>query len=153
MKHSKDYKRWQQMQKEVSFKLAEFNRNRTTEKVILALKSLKRSKKVLTIDLVSKMAGISRKTFYNREDLMAMVKEAQSLHQDKLNPQLKPKKSTIQEERFIALRKENLKLNEDMKKVLEQNMHLTRKLMDLERRLERIFEQQKPKALKEHSTV
>lgn len=32
-------------------------------------------------------------------------------------------------------------------------MHLTRKVMDLERRLEQIFEQQKPKVLKGHSTV
>lgn len=64
------------MQKEDSFNLAEFNRNRTTEKAILALESLKRSKKELSIDLVAKMAGISRKTLYNRDDLMTMVKEA-----------------------------------------------------------------------------
>jgi hypothetical protein len=153
MKCSKEYKRWRQMQKEASFNLAEFNRNRTTEKVILALKSLKRSKKEITIDLVSKTASISRKTLYNRKDLMAIVKETQSLQQDKLNPQLKPKKSTIQEEKLIALRKENLKINEEMKMLMEQNIHLTRKVMDLERRLERIFEQQKPKVLTGHTTV
>ncbi len=140
------------MRKEVSFNLAEFNRNRTTEKVILALTSLKKSKKEITIDLVSKTARISRKTLYNREDLMAIVKETQSLQQDKLNPQLKPKKSTIQEERLLALRKENLKINDEMKMLMEQNIHLTRKVMELERRLERIFEQQKPKILNGHTT-
>lgn len=127
------------MRHEANFNLAEFNRKRTTEKVVLALKALKKSKKEITIDLVSKMAGISRKTLYNRED-MIMVKEAKSLQHDKINSQPKPKKSTIQEERIASLRKENLKLNEEMKRLLEQNMHLTR-TMDLERRLERIYEQ------------
>ncbi|KIV51570.1 hypothetical protein AM501_29370 [Aneurinibacillus migulanus] len=129
------------MRHEANFNLAEFNRKRTTEKVVLALKALKKSKKEITIDLVSKMAGISRKTLYNREDLMIMVKEAKSLQHDKINSQPKPKKSTIQEERIASLRKENLKLNEEMKRLLEQNMHLTRTVMDLERRLERIYEQ------------
>ncbi|WP_156182436.1 hypothetical protein [Paenibacillus algorifonticola] len=84
---------------------------------------------------------------------MTRVKEAQSLHKDKINPQLKPNKSTIQQERLLALRKETLKLNEEMKMLLEQNVHLTRKVMDLERRLERIFEQQQPKVVSRHSTV
>ncbi|MCU6791904.1 hypothetical protein OB236_07175 [Paenibacillus sp. WQ 127069] len=115
--------------------LAERNRLRTTEKVQNALESFKRSKKVLNIAEVSKKAGITRKTLYNREDLMALVRESQALIKDKTKPDRNnEKKMSVQEKRLLVLRNENKRLKEEQKLLLEQNKILTEQAIDLQQR-------------------
>jgi predicted transcriptional regulator len=117
--------------------LAEKNRLRTTEKVIDAIKKLKKDKGNITISSVCQKANISRKTIYNRPDLKAMVMEASSLKSDMedLKNQKVTDKGYTQAERLKHLREKNKKLIEDKKEILEQNLILTKKVTELQNRL------------------
>lgn len=117
--------------------LAEQNRLRTTEKVVEALEKLKKGKAPITIKSVCEKAEIARKTIYNRPDLKAMVEEAQSLQND-LSSQNKAenkKRGSLQAERLNKLIEANKALKDDKKKLLEQNMILTKRITQLENRL------------------
>jgi len=129
--------------------VAEKNRLKTTEKVTKALETLKKGKKMFTIEDVAEKAQISRRTLYNREDLMELVRESRSLMEDKLNPKKKVEETkgdtqSVQETRLYKLREQNKSLKEDKRKLLEQNLILTQKLTDLERKYasleERLFQ-------------
>lgn len=125
------------MTNEKQLSLAELNRLRTTEKVKEALEKMRKSKITINVKSVSETAKISRKTIYNRPDLKALIEEYQSLQTDLNNSKTsesKPKGSS-QENRIKQLRGKNRELIEDKKKLLEQNMLLTKEITKLQNRI------------------
>ncbi|GFZ87348.1 hypothetical protein GCM10008018_36990 [Paenibacillus marchantiophytorum] len=115
--------------------LAELNRSRTTEKVKNALQTLKRGSKQFTLVDVAEKAEISRRTLYNRPDLMEEVREAITIKKEKLSPQeFEKKPKATQEIRYTKLREQNKTLIEEQKLLLEQNVILTQRITELEQR-------------------
>lgn len=125
------------MKNDNKLSLAEKNRLRTTKKIKEALDTLKKRNMPINISSVSKMAKVSRKTLStNRPDLKAMVEEARSLQSDsEASTGRKTNKGTIQSERVKRLREKNRDLIEDKKKILEQNMILTKENTKLRDRI------------------
>jgi lambda repressor-like predicted transcriptional regulator len=118
--------------------LAAINREKTTKKVLETLNMLKKRKKTISINTLSKEAGISRQTLYNRPDLKAKLDEVNSLIQDGLNakqPNKKTHRLTVQEKRIQRLQNELDESKEENIKLLDQNSILTETILKLQRKI------------------
>lgn len=122
--------------------LAEINREKTTVKVVEAIRKLKRKKMKITISSVAKEAGVTRQTLYNRSDLKIKIDEANSLMNDKKKPKKIEDKQSVQEKRIKQLQEklaqskdENLKLLDQNVIMTEENIKLKRKIAELEEKL------------------
>ncbi|MFJ5715967.1 DUF6262 family protein [Neobacillus sp. NPDC093127] len=94
---------------------------------------LKRGRKKITVSMVSKESGVSRKTFYNRDNLMALVDEAISFMNSKLNPIKVEKPKKLKEEIIMKLKKRINSLEEEQRLLLEENMKLTESKLELQK--------------------
>ncbi|MEL7567986.1 MAG: DUF6262 family protein [Dehalobacterium sp.] len=102
---------------------AEQKNKETIEKVHKAIDSLKRKKRNINFDSVSKEAGVSRATLYNnpqlKERILSLRAVSKGVPLDGTIAVAKDKKQ-LQEEKIIVLRQKVKKLEEDKAKLIAQ---------------------------------
>lgn len=102
---------------------AEQKNKETIEKVHKAIDSLKRKKRNINFDSVSKEAGVSRATLYNnpqlKERILSLRAVSKGIPLDGTITVAKAKKQ-LQEEKIIALRQKVKQLEEDKAKLIAQ---------------------------------
>lgn len=124
------------------------------EKVEMAVESIKKGRKKLTITEIAKRAGIARKTIYNRPELkqrcdqeilfqkQAMLKDGSNEKKTRNKPKTKYK---LLEKRYNKLKKEleiqrknNMKLLNNNKELVLDKEQLNTKIIMLKRKIERM---------------
>lgn len=120
--------------------LAQINREKTTVKVVEAIRRLKRKKMKITISSVAKEAGVTRQTLYNRPDLKIKIDEVNSLMNDKKKTKKIDDKQSIQEKRIKRLQKELAESKDENLKLLDQNVTLTEENIKLKRKIAELEE-------------
>lgn len=115
--------------------LAQINREKTTVKVVEAIRRLKRKKMKITISSVAKEAGVTRQTLYNRPDLKIKIDEVNSLMNDKEKSKTVDDKHSVQEQRIKRLQEKLVQSKDENLNLLDQNVILTEENIKLQRKI------------------